>query len=146
MTASIAKKPAALRCVLGLAVVFAPMVVAAMERPVSRHPTSLPIVKLLARIAPAPAKSEPVMELVWKGADIDGDQIPDLAVGRLTADSREELAAMIKKIIAYEASTDFGPWRRRVNFIAGVGGFGPVTDGILDMATKKFIGGGIELM
>lgn len=79
MTASIAKKPAALRCVLGLAAVFAPMVVAAMERPVSRHPAPLPIVKLLARIAPAPVKPEPVMERVWKGADIDGDGASDFA-------------------------------------------------------------------
>lgn len=79
MTASIAKTSAALRCALGLAVVFAPMVVAAMERPVSRHPTSLPIVKLLASIAPARSKPEPVMELVWKGADIDGDGASDFA-------------------------------------------------------------------
>ncbi len=78
MTASIAKTPAALRCALGLAVVFAPMVVAAMERPVSRHPTALPIVKLLARIAPAKA-TPPIMELVWKGADIDGDGASDFA-------------------------------------------------------------------
>lgn len=77
MTASIAKTSAALRCALGLAVVFAPMVVAAMERPVSRQPTQLPIVKLLASIAPAKAK--PVMQLVWKGADIDGDGASDFA-------------------------------------------------------------------
>ena len=66
MTPSIAKTPAVLRCALGLAVVFAPMVVAAMERPVSRHPTALPIVKLLASIAPARSKPAPVMALVWK--------------------------------------------------------------------------------
>jgi murein DD-endopeptidase MepM/ murein hydrolase activator NlpD len=79
MTASIAKTPAALRCALGLAVVFAPMVVAAMERPVSRHPTPLPIVKLLASIAPTKSKPKPVMALVWKGADIDGDGASDFA-------------------------------------------------------------------
>ncbi|MBO9543730.1 M23 family metallopeptidase [Caulobacter sp.] len=79
MTASIATKPAALRCALGLAVVFAPMVVAAMERPVARHPTPSPIVKLLAGIAPAKAAPPPVMELVWKGADIDGDGASDFA-------------------------------------------------------------------
>jgi murein DD-endopeptidase MepM/ murein hydrolase activator NlpD len=79
MTASIAKTPAVLRCALGLAAVFAPMVVAAMERPVSRHPTPLPIVRLLARIAPAKAAPSPVMELVWKGADIDGDGASDFA-------------------------------------------------------------------
>nr|WP_295108325.1 M23 family metallopeptidase [uncultured Caulobacter sp.] len=79
MTASIAKTPAALRCALGLAVVFAPMVVAAMERPVSRHPSPSPIVKLLAGVAPAKPQAPPVMELVWKGADIDGDGASDFA-------------------------------------------------------------------
>lgn len=81
MTASLAKtvSPAALRCALGLAVVFAPMVVSAMERPVTRHAAPLPIVKLLARIAPAEPKPAPVMELVWKGADIDGDGAGDFA-------------------------------------------------------------------
>jgi hypothetical protein len=76
-------------------------------------------------------------------ADLDGDQIPDVSLGRLTADTPDELSTMVKKIIDYETSEDFGPWRRRVNVIAGVGGFGPVTDGILDMATKKFLCGEI---
>jgi biotin carboxyl carrier protein len=79
MNASIAKtiSPAAVRCALGVAVVFAPMVVAAMERPVSHRPGPAPIVKLLADIT---AKPKPTtMELVWKGADIDGDGAPDFA-------------------------------------------------------------------
>jgi hypothetical protein len=66
------------RCVLGLAAVFAPMMVMAMERPVSRPAGPPPIVKLLAEIAPK-AAPVPVMELVWKGADIDGDGGPDFA-------------------------------------------------------------------
>jgi murein DD-endopeptidase MepM/ murein hydrolase activator NlpD len=70
---------AALRCALGLTAVFAPMVVAAMERPVSRHASPPPIIRLLARIAPPQPKPEPVMALVWKGADIDGDGSPDFA-------------------------------------------------------------------
>jgi biotin carboxyl carrier protein len=79
MTSSIAKTftPAVVRCVLGVAVVFAPMVVSAMERPVSRRPGPAPIVKLLAGMT---AKRKPtIMELVWKGADIDGDGAPDFA-------------------------------------------------------------------
>jgi biotin carboxyl carrier protein len=66
------------RCVLGLAAVFAPMMVMAMERPVSRPAGPPPIVKLLAEIAPK-AAPVPVMELVWKGADIDGDGASDFA-------------------------------------------------------------------
>jgi murein DD-endopeptidase MepM/ murein hydrolase activator NlpD len=69
---------AALRCVLGLGVVFAPMVVAATERPVTRQPTRPAIVKLLAGMT-AEKPKPPVLELVWKGADIDGDGAPDFA-------------------------------------------------------------------
>jgi biotin carboxyl carrier protein len=80
MNSSIAKtiSPAAVRCALGVAVVFAPMVVAAMERPVSHRPGPAPIVKLLANITAKP-KPVPTMELVWKGADLDGDGAPDFA-------------------------------------------------------------------
>lgn len=76
-------------------------------------------------------------------ADLDGDQTPDLAIGRLTADSPEELSRIVAKIIAYERAADFGPWRARVNFVAGVGGFGRVTDAIVEMTTKRVIAGGL---
>jgi hypothetical protein len=76
-------------------------------------------------------------------ADLDDDQTPELAIGRLTADNREELAVMVRKIIEYEQNADFGPWRRQVNFIAGVGGFGQLADSVLEGATKKFLTDGI---
>lgn len=76
-------------------------------------------------------------------ADLDDDQIPDVAVGRLTADSPEELARIVAKTIAYEQDPDMGPWRRQVNFVAGVGGFGAIADMLLEMTTKKFITDGI---
>ena len=68
--------PAA-RCVIGLATVFAPMVVAAMEHPDAARPNSTPIVRrLLAEIAAKPHR--PVRkELVWSGADVDGDGAAD---------------------------------------------------------------------
>ncbi len=61
-------------------------------------------------------------------ADLDGDGVPELAIGRLTAHTAEELTTMLKKIFAYEDSQDFGPWRTRINFIAGAGGYGAMTD------------------
>jgi len=76
-------------------------------------------------------------------ADINDDQIPDLAVGRLTADSPKELAAIVKKIIDYENSKDFGQWRRRLNFVAGVGGFGAFADKMLESSTRYFLTRGI---
>ena len=68
--------------------------------------------------------SEPTIASDNGYADLDGDALPDLAVGRLTADTPAELAGMVGKILAYERSVDFGPWRRNVNLMAGLGGFG----------------------
>lgn len=68
--------------------------------------------------------------------DMDGDEMPDLAVGRLPADSPEELSAMIEKILTYETSAPAGPWRRRVNMFASEGHFGAVDDMLEDMFKK----------
>src|SRR5262245_2192982 len=76
-------------------------------------------------------------------ADLDDDQLPDLAIGRLPADTPAEVARMVKKILAYEQSADFGPWRERVNLIAGVGGFSPILDTVLETATSKLLTSGI---
>jgi hypothetical protein len=72
-------------------------------------------------------------------ADLDDDLCPDLAIGRLTADSSAELTAMIEKIIAYERNDDFGPWRTRINFIAGTGGFGSLADKLLERVAGNII-------
>jgi len=80
MQASKAKTLAPLaHAAMGLALVFAPMVVAAMENPhaASRGPTPA-VQRLLEQMAAKPQK--PVRkELVWSGADIDGDGAPDFA-------------------------------------------------------------------
>ncbi|KRA59778.1 peptidase M23 [Caulobacter sp. Root655] len=79
MQASAAKKLAPLaRGALGLALVFAPMVVAAMENPNAARGGSPVVRRLLAEMAAKPQR--PVRkELVWSGADIDGDGSPDFA-------------------------------------------------------------------
>ncbi len=74
----------------------------------------------------------------WCG-DLDEDGVPEVAVGRLTADSAEELAAIVQKILAYERSTDFGPWRRQLNFVASAGGFGALADTVIENSAKLFI-------
>lgn len=76
-------------------------------------------------------------------ADLDDDDLPDLAVGRLPADSPQELAQIVRKILAYETGVSHGPWRQRINLIAGVGGFGALTDSIIETATKKLLTDGI---
>lgn len=105
-----------------------------------------------ARCVPAhrvPAKinvkygSEPEIATDNWYADLDDDELPDLTIGRIPADSPKELAGIVAKILAYETKTDFGPWRQRVNLVAGVGGFGPVVDSVVEMSTKKLLTEGI---
>jgi hypothetical protein len=76
-------------------------------------------------------------------AQADDDEVPDLAVGRLTVDTSEQLATIVRKIIAYEQCSNEAGWRRKVNFVAGVGGFGAVADTILELSAKRLITSGI---
>lgn len=76
-------------------------------------------------------------------ADLDGDTLPDLAVGRWPADSAEEVSLLVRKTLAYEKLADHGQWRQKVNIVAGVGGFGPLVDSVVEMTTKQFLIKGI---
>ena len=71
--------------------------------------------------------------------DLDGDGVPELAVGRLTVDTAEELTATIDRIIRYEKQSSGQPWQRQINLIAGVGGFGRLIDSVVEGATKKIV-------
>jgi hypothetical protein len=75
--------------------------------------------------------------------DLDGDGVPELAVGRLTAHSPAELTAIFKKIFAYEDSRDFRAWRNKINFVAGEGGYGALTDGAIETFARKLITSGV---
>lgn len=72
-------------------------------------------------------------------ADVDGDNLPDLALGRIPADNPAEAAAMLRKSIRYEKNADFSAWRRRVNVIAGIGGFGKLQDWAIEQAATRFL-------
>ena len=76
-------------------------------------------------------------------ADLNDDDIPELAVGRISVDSPAELNLVVRKIIDYETKHSTGLWRRRINFIAGVGGFGALADSILERCVRTFITNGI---
>jgi hypothetical protein len=71
--------------------------------------------------------------------DLDGDGVPDVAVGRIPAHSAEELAAVVRKVIRYEQLTDHGPWEKSLNIVSGAGGFGAVTDAMVEAAGKQVI-------
>lgn len=76
-------------------------------------------------------------------ADLDGDHSPDVALGRLPASDPDELRVMVDKILAYERAAPEGRWRRKINLVAGVGGFGMVADAVIETATRSFIRRGI---
>lgn len=71
--------------------------------------------------------------------DLDGDHVAEIPVGRLPVDRPEDLARLVKRIIAYEANSDFSSWRRQINLVAGVGGFGPLIDSMIEGSTKTFL-------
>jgi hypothetical protein len=52
------------------------------------------------------------------GADPLDDALPDLAVGRLSVKSADEMSALATKIIGYETNRTLGGWRSRVVAIA----------------------------
>ncbi len=84
--------------------------------------------------------SEPEIATDNTFADLDDDGVPDLAIGRLPADTYEEVQRFANRIIEYENhSAADQQWRRNVNFIAGVGGFGGVVDSVIEKTTKQII-------
>lgn len=87
--------------------------------------------------------SEPQLATDNWYADLDDDQLPDVAIGRLTADLPHEVAVMADKILDYERAARRGASQRRLNFVAGVGGFGALADSILENTTRKFLTDGI---
>jgi hypothetical protein len=87
--------------------------------------------------------SEPELATDNPYADLDGDGLPDVAIGRLTCDTPQELSRVVAKILAYEKSTDLGVWRRRVSFVAGVGGFGALADAAIESGARMVICDGV---
>jgi hypothetical protein len=61
-------------------------------------------------------------------ADLDGDDIPDLAVGRITADSDAEVDLVRAKVAAYESTYAPGDWNRRLSIFASTSGMGDLVD------------------
>jgi hypothetical protein len=72
-------------------------------------------------------------------ADMDDDGKPDLAIGRVAADTPEQAKEYLDRVLAYETDSDFGDWRRKLNVVAGTGGFGPVVDMALEALTRDLL-------
>ncbi len=74
---------------------------------------------------------------------VSGDDIlPDMATGRLPANSAEETAAMVDKILYYEQNPAAGDWTTRVTFIAdnadAGGNFPVLSDHIVDQLPEGY--------
>lgn len=87
--------------------------------------------------------SEPLIASDNPYGDLDGDGLPELAVGRIPCDSQQDLDLWIQRVVAFERQVDYSQWRRRVHVVAGVGGFGMLIDSAVEMTAKQFISQGI---
>ena len=84
--------------------------------------------------------SEPEIATDHTYVDFDEDGIQDLSIGRLPVDSIAEIERFTERVIKYEADQSGDQeWRRRINVVAGVGGFGRVIDGLIEQTTKQII-------
>ena len=85
-------------------------------------------------------------------SDPSGDGIPEVAIGRIVATNAQELNQYIDRVISYEGGGDADSnqlheraswkdlsWKRRINLVAGIGGFGGITDSLIENTTRKII-------
>lgn len=87
--------------------------------------------------------SEPEIASDLGYADLDNDQVPEVAIGRLPVDTPEQLTQWIRRLIVYENRRALDYAGRRVGIVAGPGDFGALADSVLEMTAKKFIRAGI---
>ncbi len=83
--------------------------------------------------------SEPTIATDVPYADVDADGTPDVTVGRIPAHSAGELAGVVRKVIRYEQQTDHGSWEKSLNIVSSTGGFGAVTDAMVEAAGRQVI-------
>ncbi len=65
-------------------------------------------------------------------ADLATDGLFGAVAGRFPADTVEELRVMAAKTVAYEREARPGRWQRKIGFVTGEGGFGPLIDALLE--------------
>ena len=71
--------------------------------------------------------------------DLAGDELPELAVGRLPVRSPEDLVAVVRRIIKCETEPLSGAWRRESVFFAGEGRFGPAVDKLIESIAGNLV-------
>ena len=84
--------------------------------------------------------SEPYIATDLPYADFDEDMVPDIAIGRMPVDSREELASVVRKILKFEQHVAKGGRSQRMTVAAGVGGFGGTIDAVIEAVARQVLG------
>lgn len=74
----------------------------------------------------------------WDYATLGGPE-PVLHVGRFPVQTRDELAVMIAKTIAYETTLPAGEWQARLRFVAGPFGGAPMIDRVLETQLTRLL-------
>ncbi|MBI5528269.1 MAG: hypothetical protein HY897_18200 [Deltaproteobacteria bacterium] len=70
-------------------------------------------------------------------ADLDGDALPDLAVGRVPAATAEDALSYLQKLRTHESTYKTGLWNRRIALYTGQGGFGDEIDSFIEYMVMK---------
>jgi len=70
-------------------------------------------------------------------ADLDGDNIPEVAVGRVPAGHPDQARQLLSRLRDHESSYEPGVWNRRLVLYTGEGGFGDVIDLALEAAVME---------
>ncbi|MFH1435991.1 MAG: C25 family cysteine peptidase [Pseudomonadota bacterium] len=74
--------------------------------------------------------------------DFDDDGVPEIAVGRIPANSNDDVMTVLGKIEAYETGESAfppGTWNRRITLVAGNPGFGEPVDTMIESAATQVI-------
>ncbi|MBW2278102.1 MAG: hypothetical protein JRF63_11445, partial [Deltaproteobacteria bacterium] len=72
-------------------------------------------------------------------ADMDGDHLPDLAVGRIPAMTDDQVDLVRAKVDDYETVYETGQWNRRINIFSSEAGFGVVIDALIENAAFEIV-------
>ncbi|HEY3355866.1 MAG TPA: C25 family cysteine peptidase [Polyangia bacterium] len=70
-------------------------------------------------------------------ADVDGDGLPEAAVGRLPARTAAQARDYLAKLQAHEGPREPGLWHRRLGVYTGQANFGPEVDAAIELAVME---------
>ena len=72
-------------------------------------------------------------------ADVDGDDVPEIAVGRIPVRSDADGMVVLDKVRVHESAYEAGPWNRLLSLYAGEGDFGPEVDPVIEWAMQMVL-------